>query len=1192
MKTKNKILKTLMLFLLLLNSISYAQTICNSSGNLLIYSNNEGGNIGINVDVNIPNLYIGICSYENVLVTISGTFSNNVVGVTYVGYNAMNNHCGLGTLTPTVIGLPPTVNIYGFGSTFNASGNITYFPNHGNGNAPNIVGAGGDCDTLIYQGGANTPDEVVYYFLQQYPSSTLRYHHTQYNCWNNTFNVSDGGNCCILPAAPCSAPSNPSNVTAAANLTICAGNSTTLSASSTATVNWYASNSSTVVLATGANFPTPNLATGTYTYYAGAVNGCGNSATKTPITINVNATPTITSSSANSTTICSGQSYTIGVLSGGTGNYTLTNTGATSGSQFVVTPTANITYTVIGVNGSGCISSSSSDLNVSITVNASPTLSASSVSNNTICSGQTVTFTPSGGAVSYTLVSNNSYTDTSSPYTDTPSTTSDYTLTGIGANGCISSLSSQQFMTTVFVNASPTVATTGATSATLCSGESFTIGTLSGGGTGSYTLTNDGTTSTTNFVVTPSITTIYTVIGANSNGCISTSGANLNVTLTVNSTPTVSANFSSNALCSAQNVTITMSGATNGYTLNPGNSTYAGSTATAVVTPTTGTTIYTITATNLNGCVSLLSTQFYTTSVSVLTNPTITASAITNSICAGNTASITPFGATTYTLEPGGVVIPNGSTYTMNIVTPTTYTINGTATGGCFSIPSTQFVTIIGINANPTITAVSALSSTICTGLTTTLTAGGATSYTWSGGPNTPDYVVSPNSTTVYTVTGTNAVGCTNNSAPTTLTVNVLSSPTLALLTTISTNTLCSGNSATITLGGASAGSTYTLFPSLSVSTTSFVINPTTTTDYTVVAIDNINGCLSSTSNQMFTTTVNVSASPTIALSSVSPSATLCSGQSVTITPTGGVVGSYTLTNTGSNIEPFVVTPSVTTTYTITGTSSNGCISTASSSDLITTITVNQTPTITVTSQQDVLCFGGATGSVTLTSAAGGTITYTLTNSTTTNVTGLFAGLTAGNYTVIASDINGCLSSLQNFMIIEPSNPLTITELLLQPSCANQNTGSSEITITGGTPNYTVLWSNGTTNYLITNQPQGAITATVTDANNCIDFYNAVITSSICVTLNIPNFFTPGSDGKNDLFIITGIEQFPNNKLEIYNRWGNLVYSKTQYDNTFNGKANQPSIGNGMLPASSYFYVFDLGDGITKPFKGYLELKY
>jgi gliding motility-associated-like protein len=89
---------------------------------------------------------------------------------------------------------------------------------------------------------------------------------------------------------------------------------------------------------------------------------------------------------------------------------------------------------------------------------------------------------------------------------------------------------------------------------------------------------------------------------------------------------------------------------------------------------------------------------------------------------------------------------------------------------------------------------------------------------------------------------------------------------------------------------------------------------------------------------------------------------------------------------------------------------------------------------------------------------------------------------------------------------------------------------------------------------------------------------------------NIPQGFSPNGDGVNDEFVIRGISRYPNNKLTIINRWGNVVYEKDSYDNTWNGKSTQGiRFGGDELPDGTYFYILDLGNG-EKPYKGYIYI--
>ncbi|WP_323788147.1 gliding motility-associated C-terminal domain-containing protein, partial [Psychroserpens sp.] len=93
----------------------------------------------------------------------------------------------------------------------------------------------------------------------------------------------------------------------------------------------------------------------------------------------------------------------------------------------------------------------------------------------------------------------------------------------------------------------------------------------------------------------------------------------------------------------------------------------------------------------------------------------------------------------------------------------------------------------------------------------------------------------------------------------------------------------------------------------------------------------------------------------------------------------------------------------------------------------------------------------------------------------------------------------------------------------------------------------------------------------------------------ICLT--IYNEFSPNGDGVNEAFVIDCIETFPNNKLEVYNRWGNIVYSKQGYRNDWNGTSNGRAVINGsdQLPVGTYYYVIDLGDG-SEPRVGWLYI--
>jgi gliding motility-associated-like protein len=120
----------------------------------------------------------------------------------------------------------------------------------------------------------------------------------------------------------------------------------------------------------------------------------------------------------------------------------------------------------------------------------------------------------------------------------------------------------------------------------------------------------------------------------------------------------------------------------------------------------------------------------------------------------------------------------------------------------------------------------------------------------------------------------------------------------------------------------------------------------------------------------------------------------------------------------------------------------------------------------------------------------------------------------------------------------------------------------------------------------------GTYSVNVIDENGCRNSAIGNITIKTCI-LFVPEMFTPNFDGKNDAFVISGLENYPNNNLSIYNRWGNKVYYKEKYDNEFKGF---PNVGNTLskdkLPVGTYYVIIDFGDKKMKNYSGILQLQY
>ncbi|MBP9704700.1 MAG: PKD domain-containing protein [Chitinophagales bacterium] len=165
------------LFLIIFYSTSFSQGICDPGGNIIIYSNYDGGTLNIDIDEDIPNIRIGICSYESVTINITGTYIDNVVEVLYAGYDSDGSTevTGVSSGIVDILLYPP--------ATISDPDGYPY-----------IICAY-DCDTLYVPGGCNTVEQLTDYFLTEL-TGTFRYSYMQYGIWSGTYDISDGGNCC------------------------------------------------------------------------------------------------------------------------------------------------------------------------------------------------------------------------------------------------------------------------------------------------------------------------------------------------------------------------------------------------------------------------------------------------------------------------------------------------------------------------------------------------------------------------------------------------------------------------------------------------------------------------------------------------------------------------------------------------------------------------------------------------------------------------------------------------------------------------------------------------------------------------------------------------------------------------------------------------------------------------------------
>ncbi|MDD2635143.1 MAG: gliding motility-associated C-terminal domain-containing protein [Bacteroidales bacterium] len=364
-------------------------------------------------------------------------------------------------------------------------------------------------------------------------------------------------------------------------------------------------------------------------------------------------------------------------------------------------------------------------------------------------------------------------------------------------------------------------------------------------------------------------------------------------------------------------------------------------------------------------------------------------------------------------------------------------------------------------------------------------------------------------------------------------------------------------------IGPFSIGETIPPLPSVSIEgitgTWLPAINNTETTTYTFTP----------TAGQCATTTVLT----IIIDSNISPIFTpvgpYCSGSTIPDLPTtsnNGITGTWSpeINNTA------------TTTYTFTPNADQ------SANTQTLTITINPNPNIRA-SGNNPLCNGDSNGSLNIT-ISNGTPEYIINwGINSTSISGnsyLIPNLSAGEYTLIVTDANGCTNSLTT-NLVEPAI-IDATVSYKNPSCIGNNDGSIEIKGVGGTAPYLFSWNNETSaiNYL-SGLIEGTYNIIITDANQCNFELGAIILVDVdeeCI--RIPNAFTPNGDGINDTWILENIEMFPKAYIHVFNRWGQQLYHAKGEDEPWDG------IYNGKLvPAGTYLFIINLHNS-NKPYIG------
>jgi gliding motility-associated-like protein len=242
-----------------------------------------------------------------------------------------------------------------------------------------------------------------------------------------------------------------------------------------------------------------------------------------------------------------------------------------------------------------------------------------------------------------------------------------------------------------------------------------------------------------------------------------------------------------------------------------------------------------------------------------------------------------------------------------------------------------------------------------------------------------------------------------------------------------------------------------------------------------------------------------------------------------------------------------------------------------------------------------VSCFGQSDGTITvLTSGGVGLVEYSIDNGATFQPSNVFSNLATGSYKLTVRDQTTCEPTYEvsRDVIVSTPDPLALTDIKSEGALSEFDaTGSISITVAGGTQPYTIEWSNGAEGDIIQNLLPGTYVATVVDDNGC-SLSQSVEVENFFAGLNVSNALSPNGDGMNDTWVINGLEKFEENEVTVFNKRGQILYRRKNYDNSWTGETNESSsISNygGKVPQGTYFYTVRIS---KFEFTGFVDVRY
>ncbi len=756
----------------------------------------------------------------------------------------------------------------------------------------------------------------------------------------------------------------------------------------------------------------------------------------------VNAQPTVPAVPTVSVTqpTCSTATATVTVTSSLTG-LTFSSDGTTyTNTTGVFTVAAGAAYSITAKSVAGCISAAATGtVNVQPLAPGTPSVNVTQPTCAVATASMTVTST---GATSFTLVSDGTTFINSTGVFSNLAAGSAYSVTTTNSGGCVSTATTGTINAQPATPAVPTVSVTQPTCATATATVTVTSS-LTG-----FTFSNDGTTytNTTGIFTGIAAGSIYSITAKNASGCISAAvTGSINAQPATPTAPTVSV---TQPTCSTATATVTVTSALTGLTFSSDGTTYTNTTG--IFTGLAAGSSYSITARNASGCISTAATGSINAQPATPTVPTVS---VTQPTCTVATATVTVTSSTTgLTFSKDGTDYSNTTGVFPGIAAGSSYSITAKNASGCISTAATG--TVNAQPAAPAAPTVSIAQPTCATATATVTVTSSLTGFTFSNDgttyTNTTGIFTGMAAGSTYSITAKNTAGCISIAA--TGTINAQPS-TPAAPTVSVTQPTCGLATATVTVTSALTGFTFSSDGTTYTNTTGVFAGLAAGSSYSITA-RNASGCISTAA------TGTVNAQPvtpvTPAVSIVQPT---CTTATASITVTSAGAASFTLVSNGTtfiNSTGVFANLAAGSAYSVTTTSSAGCVSAAVSGTIDAQPAVPAVPTVNVTQPT---C-ATATATITVTSTITG-LTFSSDGSTYTNTTGVFSNIAAGtSYSITAKNASGCVSTAATGTInAQPGAPFTPVVSVTQPTCT---TATATVTVISGTTGLTFS-SDGST---------------------------------------------------------------------------------------------------------------------------------